>query len=266
MATQLTKLAANFATQITSNISVGGLTATIASNMTKDAIALPNGKWGFTVNQGKSNEQHFICDLSGVNITNVQSVDRLGTLTTGFAKEARINNEIKITDHVNLIRIVEILNGEKTLDGGMPIKYDTAPALTSPRQIPDKGYIDTSLAGKADLAGNNSFTGNNTFGNTTFNVSPSVPTPTSGSDAANMSYVLGIAFGTTALFPGLNSFDVRYDDLKRATVVHERLTAKTFFINYRTDNVYIPQSIATVDGYWELIYNDDGLLITGNKI
>lgn len=265
MASVLTKIIANFATQITSNITTGGTTASIATNLDKDGNAIPSGKYAFTLNQGKSNEQHFICDLAGTAITNVQVVDHSGDISTGFLKDARINDEIKITDYSNILRIVEILSGSKALDGGTPIKYDAAPALTDPRQIPDKAYTDAALASKAGVADNNTFTGNNTFsGANNFTQSPTVPNPVGSNDAVNLATLLATAMGAVLIFQGFQSFQVRYDSLGRIDNVYDSIAQKTFFMRYRTDNDFVPFMVSTADNFWLLNYDVDGVLLTSN--
>ena len=266
MATKLTKVIANFSTQITTNISVGGLIATLASNLDKQGNALPTGKYCFTLNQGKSNEQHFLCTLTGTAITAVQGVDHSGDLSAGFLKDARINDPIKLTDFVNLKTIVDILNGDDTLDGGKPLKYDGAPALTDPRQIPDKAYTDAALADKAGVSANNSFTGNNTFsGANTFTQPVSVPNPVGSSDAVNLQTVLGIAMGSVTVFTGFQTSNVRYDSLGRVESVYDTIAQKTFFIRYRTDNPQVPYMISTAENFWLLTYSVDGTLLATNK-
>lgn len=237
MASQLTKIIANFSTQITSNVSVGGLTASLATNLDKEGNAMPSGKYCFTLNQGKSNEQHFICDLSGTALTNVQGVDHSGDVVTGFLKEARINDEIKITDYVNLLRIVEILSGEKALDGGTPLKYDTAPALTDPRQIPDKAYTDSALGSKAGVNDNNVFTGNNTFtGNNNF------PDAVSASNPVTLSQLMAAAL--VGIQAGFEDVDVSYGADGKVQSVHDNINGKTYVFEYDA-NGYI---LAWYDG------------------
>jgi hypothetical protein len=263
MASEFTKLVANFSTSITSNVSIGGLTTSLQSAVDKEGNAIPAGKYCFTLNQGKSNEQHFLCDVSGVNITNVQGVTHQGITSTGFLKEARVNDPIKITDFVELMRIIEVLSGGKALDGGTPIKYDAAPALTTDRQIPDRGYVNAQDALKMNLAGANIISASNVFnGPNTFSQSPTVPNPINPNDAVNYSTLLGIAFGTILLFPGFNTADVRYDDLGRISSVYDAAQAKTFFIRYKIDDQYVPYMISTNDTYWIIDYVNKTLIST----
>ncbi len=147
MGSQLTKIIGNFQTTLAANISAGGTTGTLSSANDKEGNALPAGKYCMIVNQGQSNEQHMIFDLSGVNMTNIVGVDHSGDVSVGALKDARINNPIKLTDFVNLLRIVEILNGISTLDGTSPIKYDAEPAISDRKQVIHAGYAQDLITG-----------------------------------------------------------------------------------------------------------------------
>ena len=119
MANVYTKVVANFTTNLATSISVAGLTATLQGNTTKDGATLPNGKYCFCVNQGKSNEQHFVCTLTGKEITAIYGVDRLGNVSVGALKGADINDEIKITDYVNLKWLVDDVDALNTIIAGI---------------------------------------------------------------------------------------------------------------------------------------------------
>lgn len=147
MGSQLTKIIGNFQTTLAANISAGGTTGTLSSANDKEGNALPAGKYCMIVNQGQSNEQHMIFDLSGVNMTNIVGVDHSGDVSVGALKDARINNPIKLTDFVNLLRIVEILNGISTLDGTSPMKYDAEPTISDRKQVIHAGYAQDLITG-----------------------------------------------------------------------------------------------------------------------
>lgn len=147
MGSQLTKVIGNFQTTLAANISAGGTTGTLSSANDKEGNALPAGKYCMIVNQGQSNEQHMIFDLSGVNMTNIVGVDHSGDVSVGALKDARINNPIKLTDFVNLLRIVEILNGISTLDGTSPMQYDAEPTITDRKQVIHAGYAQDLITG-----------------------------------------------------------------------------------------------------------------------
>ncbi len=121
MANVFTKVVANFITTLASNISIGGTTATLQTNVTKDGDTLPNGLYCFTINQGKSNEQHLLCNLTGTSVTGIQTVNRLGVLSAGAAKAASINDSVKITDFVNLKYLVEDVEALNTIVAGLVI-------------------------------------------------------------------------------------------------------------------------------------------------
>lgn len=119
MASAFTKVVANFITNLNSNIAIGSTTASLASNLTKEGVAIPDGRYCFTVNQGKSNEQHFICNVVGTAISGIQNVDRLGNLTDGASQAAKINDEIKITNYVNLKYLVDDVDALNAIIAGL---------------------------------------------------------------------------------------------------------------------------------------------------
>lgn len=119
MASAFTKVVANFITNLNSNIAIGSTTASLASNLTKEGVAIPDGRYCFTVNQGKSNEQHFVCNVVGTAISGIQNVDRLGNLTDGASQAAKINDEIKITDYVNLKYLVDDVDALNAIIAGL---------------------------------------------------------------------------------------------------------------------------------------------------
>lgn len=231
MASILTKVIANFSTQITSNVSVAGVTASLASNLDKEGNILPTGVYCFTLNQGKSNEQHFLCDLTGTAITNVKGVTHAGVQSVGFLKDARINDEIKLTNYINLLSLVLLASGAAGFDAGTPLKYDGAPALTDPRQIPDKAYTDSALAGKADKTGNNNFSGNNSF-----SISPTVPDATTSNQPVTLAQLMAAAL--VGIAAGFDNVDISYDLSDRPISVHDNVNGKTYVFEY-DENGYI---------------------------
>ncbi len=267
MASPFTKVVANFSTTLVANLSVGGVTATLGSNLTKEGVAIPTGKYCFTVNQGKSNEQHFICTVTGTAITAIQGVDRLGNISAGAQKDARINDEIKLTDFVNLKTLVAVLEGTTPLDGTNPMEYDATPTLSDPLQLPHKGYVDGAIATAIlnILSGNNTFTGNNVFsgtlnlnGQVTAIIPIKAPDPVAGDDLATRAFVLAQAFGTT-LIAGLNSPEINYrpDGLVRS--VHDNDNGKTYVFVYDEATAQL-KAIQDGTNEWAITYNSDGVV------
>lgn len=268
MATNLTKIVANFSTQLATNVSVGGVVASIASKKDSSGAEIPDGKYALTINQGLSNEQHFICTLTktatGADLTDVIGVSYQGTKTTGFLKTARINNEVKLTDYTNILEMVLILSGASTLDKDNPLKYDGQPTTSTDATLMPKKYVDDGLALKATLAGNNTFTGNNSHtGSETFSQPVSVPNPVGGTDAVNLQTVLGIAMGSVTIFEGFNDFVVAYDERGRIKSVGDSLVQKTFFIDYNDDGTV--RLVQTDDNFWLLDYENGGRILQVNR-
>lgn len=162
MASIFTKVVANFSTTLVSNIGVGDNAAQIASNLTKDGVAIPDGRYCFTVNQGKSNEMHFLCNVVGTNLSNIETVDRLGVVTPGAVKVAQINDEIKITDFVNLKYLVDDVDALNAIVAGIivsgaPDATDTSKGVVRLTASPNKtlGNPTISIASPAVVTLNN---------------------------------------------------------------------------------------------------------------
>lgn len=131
MTTTLLKAVADFETQLAAPVSIGGTSATLVSANDDDVIALPAGKYGFTVDIGNSIKEFFVCDLSGVNLTNVESVTRQGVATSGFARAHRRGAKVNITDWVLLKRMLSNLDGTTGFNSTVKLGYDADPALVS---------------------------------------------------------------------------------------------------------------------------------------
>lgn len=152
MASQLTKIIANFQTTLAAKVTAGDVSGSLASATDKQGNALPTGIYGFTINEGKSNEQHIKCLLTGTAMTSVIGITHAGVESAGFLKDAGINSQIKITDFVNILRIVEILNGAKGLDSASPVFYDAEFSVTDRKQVITAGYAQDLLSGAVGSA------------------------------------------------------------------------------------------------------------------
>lgn len=156
MASILGKIAANFETTLATKAANAATTATLASVTDKDGVAIPNGTYFFTINQGKTNEEHIKCTLTGTALSAIQHVSRQGTFTSGISATNghRAGSSVKLTDFANLKLITDILNGTANLDGSSPMKYDAEPsAHTERKQLAEIGFVqDTAIAGGADAS------------------------------------------------------------------------------------------------------------------
>lgn len=154
MASKLTKIYANFETQLAVKLAVGAVTGSLSSVVTKDGVTIASGKYTMVFNLGESNEEHLKFDLDAgtKTMTNIVSVNRAGTEVAGAQLEHRVGAVGKITNFVNLKAITDILNGHDTLDGANPIKYDAEPTISDRKQIPHAGYVQDVLSGAVGTA------------------------------------------------------------------------------------------------------------------
>jgi hypothetical protein len=126
---------------------------------------------------------------------------------------------------VNLKIIVDILNGDDTLDANKPVKYDADPTFTDSKQLVSKGYTDTNLAGKASTNGNNTFSGNNNFIN-----SPNVPNAVSASQPVTLAQLQAAAL--TGIQAGLEYVDIAINADGSVRSLHDNVNGKTFVFEY----------------------------------
>ena len=185
----LGKVIADFETQLATKISVGGTTATLASATDDDGVALPSGRYFFTIDKGNSKKEHISCSLSGTALTNIKTVTRQGTETAGVAREHRVGANVIISDFAHLKKINDVLDGTTSFDSATPLGYDGAPSITTGNQLATKTYVDTQNQLDVHLTGDQTIT----TGVKTFVVSPIVPTPTTAFQAATKAYADALA-------------------------------------------------------------------------
>lgn len=250
MSSKLTKVVANFETSLATKLASGATSGALTSVTDKNGVTLPNAKYCMIVDRGTGDEEHLLFDLTGNAMANIISVSRQGVQTAGVQNlnGHRAGAKCYLTDFVNLKIIVDILNGDEAFDGTKPLKYDSAPALSDPRHIPDKAYIDTSLANKAELAANNVFTGQNSF-----TQSPSIPSAVSSNQPVTLSQLMAAAL--IGISAGFENVDVVRNDDGSVRSIHDNVNGKTYVMQYDRNGFLhafydgISRSkIATVDG------------------
>jgi len=227
MASKLTKVVANFETSLATKLANSATSGALTSIVDKNGVNLANGKYCMIVDRGTGDEEHLLFDLVSNAISNIVSVSRQGVQTAGVQNlnGHRAGAKCYLTDFVNLKIIVDILNGDDALDGSKPIKYDAAPALSDPRHIPDKAYIDSSLANKAELAANNVFTGQNSF-----TQSPSIPSAVSANQPVTLSQLMAAAL--VGISAGFENVDVVWNDDGSVRSIHDNVNGKTYVMQY----------------------------------
>jgi hypothetical protein len=259
MASKLTKVVANFETSIAAKLANGATSGVLTSATDKNGVALPAAKYCMVIDRGTGDEEHLLFDLAGNAMANIISVSRQGVQTAGVQNlnGHRAGAKCYLTDFVNLKIIVDILNGDDTLDGTKPVRYDADPNFNDSKQLISKGYVDSELADKASLDEDNAFSGNNTFsGQNNFAQPPKVPTPIDANDAVSMAYVLSLAFGGV-LALGFNRMTVNYDPEGRVKNVRDNELGKSYLVGYDPQD----NPIKVFDGAttWRLHYAGDSL-------
>lgn len=250
MASKLTKVVANFETSLATKLANGATSGALTSITDKNGVNLPSAKYCMIIDRGTGDEEHLLFDLTGTSMSNIFSVSRQGVQTSGVQNinGHRAGSKCYLTDFVNLKIMVDILNGDEPFDGSKPLRYDSAPALDNPRQIPDKQYIDASLANKAELAANNVFTGQNSF-----TKSPSIPNAATSNQPVTLSQLMAAAL--VGIPAGFENVDVVWNDNGSVRSIHDNVNGKTYVMQYDRngflDAIYdgISRSkITTVDG------------------
>lgn len=152
MANKIPAAVADFETSLSVAISAGATSLTLSSATDDDGVALPAGKYCFTVNNGSSNKQYLLGQLNGTDVTSVVSVSRQGVETSGAAFAARAGSPIIISDFATIQRVADILRGLIDLDGASPIGYDAEPTLADRKDLATVGYVlDTASGGTVNF-------------------------------------------------------------------------------------------------------------------
>ncbi len=227
MSSKLTKVVANFETSLATKLANGATAGALTSIVDKNGVNLPNAKYCMIVDRGTGDEEHLLFDLAANAMSNIMSVSRQGVLIAGVQNlnGHRAGAKCYLTDFMNLKIIVDILNGDEPFDGTKPLKYDSAPALTDPHHIPDKSYIDSSLANKAELAANNVFTGQNSFSQ-----SPTIPSAVSSNQPVTLSQLMAAAL--VGISAGFENVDIVRNDDGSVRSIHDNVNGKTYVMQY----------------------------------
>lgn len=141
MATLLGKILADFTTSLSTEIAVGGTTATLSTATDDDGVALPSGRYFFTVDGSNSSKEHFSCDLAGTALTNLKSLSRQGVETTGAVRKHRIGATVSLTDFGHIKFINDLIAGTTQLNSSAPLGYDGAPASLTGNQLATVTYV-----------------------------------------------------------------------------------------------------------------------------
>ena len=135
------RIVADFETQLSTAIAIGGTTFSISSTADDDSNTIPDGLYAVTVDNGATNKEYLLGSMVSGNFTAVQSISRQGVLTTGAARAHRIGASVIITDFTAIKIIADVLAGRDTLDGTAPLAYDTTPTLSDGKQLATVAYV-----------------------------------------------------------------------------------------------------------------------------
>lgn len=155
MASKITKIVANFETQLGSTLAVSAVTGYLKTPVVDDdGVTLPDGKYVMTVDLGNTKEEHILFDLIGSTgvISNIKSVSRQGVETIGCVRQHRSGAKVTLTNFANLLYVSNVLMGLTPLDGANPLLYDIAPTLSNALQLATKGYVDGIISGSVGTA------------------------------------------------------------------------------------------------------------------
>lgn len=141
MSTKLGTILADFTTALSTDIVVGGTTATLSSATDDDGVALPSGRYFFTLDGSNSSKEHISCDLVGTALTNIKSLSRQGVETTGVVRKHRIGTSVSLTDFGHIKFINDLISGATSLNASAPLGYDAAPSALSGNQLATVTYV-----------------------------------------------------------------------------------------------------------------------------
>ena len=141
MATLLGKIIGDFSTNLATALAVGGTSVTLQSATDDDSIALPAGRYFFTLDGANSSKEHISCDLSSTSLTNIKSVSRQGVEVAGAVRAHRIGATVSLTDFAHIKYMNDLLAGTTTLNASVPLGYDGTASLTTANQLATKLHL-----------------------------------------------------------------------------------------------------------------------------
>lgn len=132
---KLGTIIADFRTALAAKMAVGATTGTLQSATDDDGVALPAGRYFFTIDGDNSQKEHISCELSGTALTSVKSVSRQGVETSGTVREHRVGASVVITNFAHIKYLNDMVGGD--------LIWDT-PDLTGIKSITgtDAGGLD----------------------------------------------------------------------------------------------------------------------------
>lgn len=147
MSTKLAKIIADFQTQLSTKMEIGATTATLQSATDDDNVALPAGRYFFTIDGDNSQKEHISCSLSSTALTSIKSVSRQGVETSGCVRVHRVGASVVITDFAHILELNNLLNGTDMLDASTPLEYDGTATIGTDNQLATVKYVAETITG-----------------------------------------------------------------------------------------------------------------------
>lgn len=150
----LAKIIADFETSLATKIDVGGTTATLQAYTDDDGVALPTGRYFFTIDGNNSSKEHIAATLGASGaLTAIKTVSRQGTETSGVVRSHRVGAKVVITDFAHIKKINDLLDGTTNFDPSVVLGYSGTASISSANQFATKDYVDgVTQAGASDAS------------------------------------------------------------------------------------------------------------------
>lgn len=150
----LAKIIADFETSLATKIDVGGTTATLQAYTDDDGVALPTGRYFFTIDGNNSSKEHIAATLGASGaLTAIKTVSRQGTETSGVVRGHRVGAKVVITDFAHIKKINDLLDGTTNFDPSVVLAYSGTASISSAHQFATKDYVDgVTQAGASDAS------------------------------------------------------------------------------------------------------------------
>lgn len=136
----MSKILADFKTQLKAKISVGETAGILVNNIDEDSVTIPNGNYYFTLDGNSSLKEYIYCTVTDKNITSIQSVSVQGVKTTGVRLEHNAGALLSITNYAELKFLNDILSGSPISSSALI--YDSAATISDDKHIGTKAYAD----------------------------------------------------------------------------------------------------------------------------
>lgn len=125
------KIVADFSTQLSIAIAVGGTTGSLALNTDDDGVALPTGFYFFTIDGNSSAKETISCTNTAGVLTNIQSISRQGVSTAGAVRAHRVGAIVEMTDfatyksYIDAIALAGVMNASQSQNGILQVATAT---------------------------------------------------------------------------------------------------------------------------------------------